>query len=99
MYRRLQILVFTFNDYLCRVVHILTLDPVETMSGPSKASWSYLLYQHSGTVAAAQYPKPFAFGGPGGSRTRVQNPFHSTSYNNFKSNVLCVNDQSNISSL
>ncbi len=53
-----------------RVANIHTGCPVETMAGPSKA------YQRSFYKIL---PVQYAFGGPGGSRTRVQNTFQKIS--------------------
>jgi len=85
--RRLRLRFFTFYDSLCRAVHSVTLCPVETMAGPSKIHCCYLHFSQCAFQSAA-LDNPVAlmvqciFGGPGESRTRVQNTFLFASYSN-----------------
>ena len=84
---RLRLLCFTFYDYLCRAVHSVTLCPVETMQAhqkytiPTRALRGFF---HLGQL--------YTSGGPGGSRTRVQNTFLFASYSNIThhSHGLCI---------
>ena len=53
------------------VLPSLLSTPVETMTGPSEA-YSVAVFAYAGND---QDLKEYAFGGPGGSRTRVQKSF------------------------
>ena len=58
-----------------RIVHSVTLCPVESISGPSKELFS-IVY----STCLSLYRVKNSFGGPGGIRTRVQNTFLFASY-------------------
>ena len=48
MFHHLRLWFFTFNDYLCRVVHAVTCCPIETWSAPSEAYYGEIDLQCRG---------------------------------------------------
>jgi len=55
------------------VLPSLLSHPVETLTGPSKAHWIGITQYYTAFLDADS--NQYAFGGPGGSRTHVQNAF------------------------
>ena len=71
--------MFAFNDYSCRIVHITTTCPVEFQYRPIRSQLRPAVRSLSGCGTVCK----LTYGGPGWSRTRVQNIFRSTSYDHI----------------